>query len=94
MYVGPQVQRDYAYHQGTAWPWLAGFYFEAYLRIYKMSGIGFVERQLIGYEDEMTSHCIGSIPELFDGNPPFQRSWSCIIRYECGRDIASIIFIE
>lgn len=71
-YVGPQMQRDYAYHQGTAWPWLAGFYFEAYLRIYKMSGVGFVERQLIGYEDEMTSHCIGSIPELFDGNPPFK----------------------
>ena len=71
-YVGPQNQRDYAYHQGTAWPWLAGFYFEAYLRIYKMSGIGFVERQLIGYEDELSQHCIGSIPELFDGNPPFK----------------------
>ncbi len=71
-YVGPQMQRDYAYHQGTAWPWLAGFYFEAYLRIYKMSGVGFVERHLIGYEEEMTSHCIGSIPELFDGNPPFK----------------------
>ena len=71
-YVGPQMQRDYAYHQGTAWPWLAGFYFEAYLRIYKMSALGFIERQLIGYEDEMVSHCIGSIPELFDGNPPFK----------------------
>jgi len=71
-YVGPQIQRDYAYHQGTAWPWLAGFYFEAYLRIYKMSGIGFIERYLIGYEDEMSSHCIGSISELFDGNPPFK----------------------
>ena len=71
-YVGPQSQRDYAYHQGTAWPWLAGFYFEAYLRIYKMSALGFIERQLIGYEDEMTSHCIGSMPELFDGNPPFK----------------------
>ena len=47
-YVGPQMQRDYAYHQGTAWPWLAGFYFEAYLRIYKMSALGFIERQLIG----------------------------------------------
>ena len=54
-YVGPQMQRDYAYHQGTAWPWLAGFYFEAYLRIYKMSALGFIERQLIGYEDEMVS---------------------------------------
>ncbi len=71
-YVGPQTQRDYAYHQGTAWPWLAGFYMEAYLRIYKMSGLSFVERQLIGYEEEMSSHCIGSIPELYDGNPPFK----------------------
>jgi predicted glycogen debranching enzyme len=71
-YVGPQVQRDYAYHQGTAWPWLMGFYMEAYLRIYKMSGISLVNRYLIGFEEEMTSHCVGSIPELFDGNPPFK----------------------
>ena len=71
-YVGPQIQRDYAYHQGTAWPWLEGFYLEAYLRLYKRSAISFVERQLINYEDEMSSHCISSIPELFDGNPPFK----------------------
>ncbi len=37
-----------------------------------MSGLSFIERQLISYEDEMTSHCVGSIPELFDGNPPFK----------------------
>ncbi len=71
MYVGPQIQRDYAYHQGTAWPWLAGFYMEACLRIYKNSKISFIERQLVGYEEELFYHCIGTIPELFDGNPPF-----------------------
>ncbi len=71
-YVGPQKQRDYAYHQGTAWPWLMGFYMEAYLKIYKMSGLSFIERQLIGLEDELTIHCISSLPELFDGNPPFK----------------------
>jgi predicted glycogen debranching enzyme len=71
-YVGPQSHRDQAYHQGTAWPWLMGFYLEAYLRIYKMSGISFVERQLIGFEEEITAHCIGAISELFDGNPPFK----------------------
>ena len=71
-YVGPQIQRDYAYHQGTAWPWLGGFYYEAYLKIYKLSGVSFVQRQMIGYEDEIVQHCIGSIPEVFDGNPPFK----------------------
>lgn len=71
MYVGPQTQRDYAYHQGTAWPWLTGFYLEAYLRVYRMSGVNYIERQLIGFEEELFYHCIGTIPELFDGNPPF-----------------------
>ena len=71
MYVGPQTQRDYAYHQGTAWPWLGGFYMEACLKIYKRTRLSFLERQMVGYEDEMTQHCLGTIPELFDGNPPF-----------------------
>ena len=71
LYVGPQVQRDYAYHQGTAWPWLTGFYMEAYLRVYKMSGVNYIERQLIGFEEELFYHCVGTIPELFDGNPRF-----------------------
>ena len=71
MYVGPQVQRDYAYHQGTAWPWLAAFYMEACLKVYKMSRLSYVDRLLVGYEEELFYHCIGTIPELFDGNPPF-----------------------
>lgn len=71
MYVGPQYQRDLAYHRGTAWPWLTGFYLEAYLNIYKRSGVNYIERQLIGFEDELFYHCVGTIQELFDGNPPF-----------------------
>ncbi len=71
IYVGPQAQRDYAYHQGTAWPWLGGFYMEACLKLYKRSRLSFVERQMVGYEDEMDYHAIGTISELFDGNPPF-----------------------
>ena len=71
MYVGPQTQRDYAYHQGTAWPWLGGFYMEACLKLYKRSRLSFIERQMVGYEDEIDYHAIGPISELFDGNPPF-----------------------
>lgn len=71
MYVGRQENRDQAYHQGTAWPWLMGFYLEAYLRVYKMSGVNYIERRLIGFEEELYYHCVGTIPELFDGNPPF-----------------------
>ncbi len=72
IYVGPQTQRDYAYHQGTAWPWLGGFYMEASLKLYKRTRLSFIERQMVGYEDEMSYHCLGTISELFDGNPPFR----------------------
>ena len=71
IYVGPQTQRDYAYHQGTAWPWLGGFYMEACLRLYKRTRLSFIERQMVGFEDEMSYHCLGTISELFDGTPPF-----------------------
>ena len=71
MYVGQQTQRDYAYHQGTAWPWLGGFYMEACLKLYKRTRLSFIERQIVGYEDEINYHALGTISELFDGNPPF-----------------------
>jgi glycogen debranching enzyme len=71
MYVGPQIKRDYAYHNGTAWPWLGGFYMEACLKVYKRTRLSFVERQMVGFEDEMMYHATGTISELFDGNPPF-----------------------
>ena len=70
-YIGRQEDRDIAYHQGTAWPWLMGFYLEAYHKVYKMSGVNYIERQLIGFEEELFYHCVGTIPELFDGNPRF-----------------------
>lgn len=70
IYAG--TQRDYAYHQGTVWPWLGGFYMEACLKLYKRTRLSFIERQMVGYEDEMTVNCLGTIPEMFDGNPPFR----------------------
>ena len=71
IYAGGQVQRDSAYHQGTVWPWLSGFYLETCLKVYKRSGLSWVDRCFIGLEEEMNYHCIGTLPELFDGNPPF-----------------------
>jgi len=32
-YLGGPLQRDSAYHQGTVWPWLAGAFIEAWVRV-------------------------------------------------------------
>lgn len=53
-YVGSQTEREYAYHQGPARPWLMGAYADAYLKIFGISGVSFLERMLIGFEDEMS----------------------------------------
>lgn len=71
VYEGSERDRLFEYYNGTAWPWLEGFYLEAYLRIYKMSGLSFIERQLIGLEDEMFTVCLSTLPEMCDGNPPY-----------------------
>lgn len=71
-YDGNEEKRSRACHQGTAWPWLIGPYVEAYLKIYKDSGIYFAERVIYGFESELNDRGIGTISELFDGNPPYR----------------------
>ena len=71
-YVGGQLERDRNYFNGPVWPFTFGAFATAYLRIYKQSGKSFLERMLIGFEAEMTELCVGTLPELFDGNPPYK----------------------
>lgn len=71
-YVGGMLERNRNYHNGPVWPCTFGAFAMAYLKIYKQSGKSFIERMLIGMEVEMTELCVGTIPELFDGNPPFK----------------------
>ena len=94
MYVGPQNQRDFAYHQGTAWPWLGGFYMEACLKLYKRTRLSFINRQMVGYEDEMFNHCLGTIPELFDGNPPFKGRGAISFAMNVGETLRTMEMIE
>jgi predicted glycogen debranching enzyme len=70
-YMGSQSQRDMAYHQGSAWPWVMNMYCTTYLDLFGQAGVSFIERMLNNIENEMSRHCIGTVSELFDGNPPF-----------------------
>lgn len=69
-YAGDQKQRDAAYHQGTVWPWLLGHFAEAYLKIHGASGVSFIENIYHAFEEEMTEAGIGTISEIYNGDPP------------------------
>lgn len=70
VYFGDQNQRDKQYHQGTVWPWLMGSFVEAYLKVYGKSGVRKMQWHIEQFEDVMTEHGVGSISEIYDGNPP------------------------
>ena len=70
-YVGNPEQREKAYYSGSARPWLMGFYCHAYVKVFGIGGLSFVNRMMIGFEDEMSQCAIGTLSELYDGNPPF-----------------------
>jgi len=69
-YFGNQTRRDKAYHQGTVWPWLLGHYCEGMIKLYKHSAVSKVRKLVFGFEEVMTEHGIGSISEIYDGDPP------------------------
>lgn len=48
-----------------------GFYCHAYVKVFGIGGLSFVNRMMIGFEDEMSQGAIGTLSELYDGNPPF-----------------------
>lgn len=68
---GPE-DRDKAYHQGTAWPWLVGFHGEAYLRARgrEERRLEHVRAILRGFDEQMESAGLLHVSEVFDGDPP------------------------
>ncbi|HLZ72473.1 MAG TPA: amylo-alpha-1,6-glucosidase [Dehalococcoidia bacterium] len=67
-YGGDQTQRDGAYHQGTVWAWLLGPYAEAHYRVYRDAHAALA--LLRPLEDHLRDAGLGTISEIFDGDPP------------------------
>jgi glycogen debranching enzyme len=72
----PPLEKDQAYHQGTAWPWLIGPYVDALVRVRRAQGWGQarisaeVAAVMTPLVEHMVSHPEGSLPEVFDGGSP------------------------
>lgn len=90
VYKGNPYERELTVHQGPARPWLFGFYADAYLKVFGASGTAFIERMLIGYEEEMTEGCIGSLSELYDANPPYIGRGACSTAKNVGEILRTI----
>ena len=66
--AGDQAQRDGAYHQGTVWSWLIAPYAEAHFRVHGDAAAALAVLQPL--EMHLSDAGLGSISEIFDGDPP------------------------
>lgn len=94
IYCGALAKRDAAYHQGTAWGFLLGGFFSAYMKVnhHSSSAAENAVRMLEPVRKHLSdSGCIGSISEIFDGDTPhnprgcYAQAWSVgeVLRCYC-----------
>ena len=72
VYEGTQLERDEAYQNGSAWPFLLAQYCYA---SFNMMGRNFIKRAewlTEGFYEDLSKHGVGCFSELYDGDPPHE----------------------
>jgi len=72
VYEGNQQERDEAYNNGSAWPFLLAQYCYA---SFNMMGKNFIKRAewlTEGFYEDLSKHGVGCFSELYDGDPPHE----------------------
>jgi predicted glycogen debranching enzyme len=70
-YLGSQLQRANAYHQGTVWGWLMGPFITTMIRFYGEYGRERAKKIINNFMQQVNEAGIGTISEIFDGNTPY-----------------------
>ncbi|HVN29023.1 MAG TPA: amylo-alpha-1,6-glucosidase [Candidatus Binataceae bacterium] len=72
-YGGDSWERDFAYHQGTVWPWLMGAFIEAWVRMRGETAAAKAEARkkfLAPMLAQLDGAGLGHLPEIADAEPP------------------------
>lgn len=95
-YEGGPLERDAAYHQGTVWPWLLGFYVEASLRAYGSGKKVCAELRALWHacEPELDATGLQHISEVFDGNEPQRAGGTIAQAWNTGEWLRSLRLLD
>ena len=72
VYEGSQVERDLAFHNGCAFPYLLAQYCYVCFRMMGKNFIKKAEWLTEGFYKDLSKHGVGSFSELYDGDPPHE----------------------
>ncbi|MGA2265949.1 MAG: amylo-alpha-1,6-glucosidase [Phycisphaerae bacterium] len=95
-YGGSWESRDRAYHQGTVWAWLAGPYVEAVLKVAddKAKAVAEARRCLQAFGPHLAEAGLGSISEIFDGDPPHEPHGCIAQAWSVGEVLRAKVLVE
>lgn len=88
--LGNHRERERAYHNGTVFPWLIMPYADACLSIYGKAALPYLEDLYNGFEPAIFVNGIGSISEIYDGNPPHEAR-GCISQ---STSVAALLYLK
>jgi predicted glycogen debranching enzyme len=93
-YVGGVLERDGSYHQGTVWPWLAGAFIEAWVRVRGESAKNKKEARERFLEPLLSSAGAGHIAEIADAESPHTPRGCPFQAWSLGEVLRSLEFLE
>ncbi len=88
------VDRAAAAHQGSVYPYLIHPFIKSYLDIHKAGGLHFVKELIKGFEVEMEMNCIGTLSEVYEGNPPYTAQGAISQAWNVGSILSTLKLIE
>jgi predicted glycogen debranching enzyme len=91
---GNSDQRSAAMHMGSVYPFLIYPFVKSYLEIHKAGGLSFVKHIMAGFEEEMSEHCVGTLSETYEGNPPYTARGAISQAWNVGGVLGAIALVE
>ena len=88
--IGNHRERETAYHNGTVFPWLIMPYVDAALGLYGKTSLPYLEDLYNAFEEVIAENGIGTISEIYDGNPPHE-SRGCISQ---STSVAAVLYLK
>lgn len=70
--IGSHNERERAYHNGSTFPWLIMFYADLSVKLFGKTSLPYLEDLYNGFEEAIKDNGIGTVSEIYDGNPPFE----------------------
>lgn len=90
MTIGNHSERERAYHNGTTFPWLLMPFADLAVKLFGKSSASYLEEIYQGFETAIQENGIGTISEIYDGNPPHEAR-GCISQ---STSVAALLYLK